>query len=120
MIRSVYRFYGVLALASIGMLTLILIRSGLHYGNGLLAYLLSINIATMAFYGYDKLIAGSGWVRVPELVLHSLALAGGSPAALLAQRLLRHKSLKPAFRIVFWLIVALQITGLTWVGIHYY
>lgn len=120
MIRSVYRFYGVLALASIGLLTLILIRSGLYHGNGLLAYLLAINIATLGFYGYDKLIAGSGWIRVPELVLHSLALAGGSPAALLSQRLLRHKSLKPAFRIIFWLIVAGQLTGLVWLGIHHY
>jgi uncharacterized membrane protein YsdA (DUF1294 family) len=45
---------------------------------------------------------------VPEVVLHGLALAGGSPAALLAMRLFRHKTAKSGFRFVFWVIVAAQ------------
>ena len=109
MIRSAWRFYGVLALAGTGLLTLLLMRAGLSFGRGLLAYLAAVNLVTLALYGYDKLIAGSRWPRVPESLLHGLALLGGSPAALAGQRLFRHKTVKAGFRVIFWLIVGLQI-----------
>ena len=67
-----------------------------------------INLATVALYGYDKAVAGGRSLRVPEKVLHLLAFAGGSPAALLSQTLFRHKTVKPSFRRTFWLIVGLQ------------
>lgn len=73
-----------------------------------LGYLAGVNVATMALYGYDKAVAGGKRTRVPERVLHLLALAGGSPAALLSQSLFRHKTVKTSFQRVFWLIVALQ------------
>lgn len=82
-----------------------------HFGfrlGPLLAWLVAVNVATFAFYAYDKRIAGGTWLRVPEAVLHGLALVGGSPAALLAQRLLRHKTVKPVFQRVFWTIVGAQ------------
>ncbi len=44
--------------------------------------------------------------------MHTLALAGGWPGALLAQQWLRHKSAKQEFRAVFWATVVLNVAGL--------
>jgi uncharacterized membrane protein YsdA (DUF1294 family) len=74
-----------------------------------LGYLAGINLAAFALTGYDKAVAGGTALRVPEAVLHGIALLGGSPAAFLAQRLFRHKTAKESFRRAFRLIVALQI-----------
>ena len=43
--------------------------------------------------------------RVSEANLHLLELLGGWPAALLAQRRLRHKCSKGSYQFMFWLIV---------------
>ena len=88
----------------------------------LLAYLAGVNLTTLAAYEYDKSVAGSAvalW-RVPEAVLHLLALAGGTPAALAGQHLLRHKTRKEGFRAWLWVIVAVQaavVCGWAW-GTH--
>lgn len=63
-------------------------------------------------YALDKRAAGRGSARTPEVVLHVLALLGGSPAALIGQQLLRHKTRKVAFQVAFWLIVAVQVAAL--------
>lgn len=65
-----------------------------------------VSVATFAVYGADKAAARGGGRRMPESTLHLLSLAGGWPGALLAQALLRHKSAKVDFRIVFWATVA--------------
>jgi uncharacterized membrane protein YsdA (DUF1294 family) len=78
----------------------------------LLGYLAGINVAAIALYGYDKRAAVKSRLRVPENVLHGVALLGGSPAALLSQKLFRHKTVKPSFRITFWLIVVVQVAGI--------
>jgi uncharacterized membrane protein YsdA (DUF1294 family) len=70
---------------------------------------IGINVATLAIYAYDKSAARRGALRVPEAVLHVSALFGGAPAALAAQRILRHKTAKRGFQIVFWVIFAFQI-----------
>jgi len=75
----------------------------------LLGYIGGINLATMALYGYDKRAAVKNRLRVPENVLHVVALLGGSPAALLSQRMFRHKTAKTSFRVSFWLIVVVQV-----------
>jgi uncharacterized membrane protein YsdA (DUF1294 family) len=81
-------------------------------------YLAGINLSAVGLYGYDKWAAGAERLRVPELVLHLLALLGGSPAAFAAQSLFRHKTVKRPFRVVFWLIVVAQIavigTAMEW------
>ena len=57
---------------------------------------------------YDKRRAlRNGW-RTPEARLHLLELLGGWPGALIAQQLLRHKTRKLSFQLVFWLIVMLH------------
>jgi len=73
------------------------------------AYLLSINLSTFLFYGYDKMIAGSSILRVPEWILHSLSIAGGSPTGLIAQKLFRHKTIKRSFQFIYWTIVIIQV-----------
>ena len=52
----------------------------------LIAYLLALNTTTLLAYAYDKGIAGGDRQRVPERVLHGLAFFGGTPAALVGQR----------------------------------
>ena len=73
------------------------------------AYLIAVNCVLFAFYGLDKALSrGRRLSRVPERTLHWLALAGGTPAALLGQHLFRHKTIKGSFRLRFWAIAALQ------------
>lgn len=67
-------------------------------------------LSVLAFYLYwrDKFAAQRGAWRTPEAVLHAASLIGGWPGAWLAQRLLRHKSAKEAFRKIYWGTVALH------------
>ena len=74
----------------------------------LFAYLGCINGLTLLAYGVDKWAAKKRWSRIPEKNLHILALLGGSPAALLGQRVFRHKTVKGAFQRRFWFIVLMQ------------
>jgi uncharacterized membrane protein YsdA (DUF1294 family)/cold shock CspA family protein len=85
--------------------------------NIIIAYLVSINLSTFLFYGYDKMIAGSSILRVPEWILHGLAICGGSPAGLASQKLFRHKTIKGSFQMVYWTIVMLQIVILVFLGV---
>ncbi len=71
-----------------------------------------VNLVTLLLYGYDKVAASRGWWRVAERTLHLFALLGGSPAAFAAQKMFRHKSVKPSFRRVFWGIVVLQVAAI--------
>ena len=89
-----------LALAAAGVLWLRL--------DPILSWLLAVNLVAFLTYGYDKSIAGSGKMRVPERVLLLLALAGGSPAALLGMRLFHHKTAKSSFQQKFWLVLLIQ------------
>ena len=79
--------------------------------NLLVAYLISISVITIFFYGYDKNRAKNNKGRVPESVLHLLALVGGSPGALLGQIVFSHKTKKWNFNVVFILIIIVQMVG---------
>ena len=57
--------------------------------------------ASFMLYAFDKAQAQRNAWRIPEASLHALALLGGWPGALLAQRRLRHKTQKTTFRWVF-------------------
>ena len=59
--------------------------------------------------------AKRGAWRTPESTLHTLELLCGWPGAWLAQRLLRHKSVKTSFRVVFFLMVVLNLAALAYV-----
>jgi len=69
---------------------------------------------TLMFYWKDKSAARNGRWRTPESTLHFLALIGGWPGALIAQAILRHKSSKTSFRVVFFITVFLNIAALLW------
>jgi len=72
--------------------------------------------STLAFlvYAHDKSAAQRGEWRTRESSLHLLGLAGGWPGALLAQRVLRHKSRKKSFQVAFWGTVAANCGVLAW------
>lgn len=75
-------------------------------------YVAVINTATFAAFARDKQAAARKSRRVPERRMLLLAAVGGSPAALLAQRVFRHKTRKEPFRTALWAIVAAQTAAL--------
>jgi uncharacterized membrane protein YsdA (DUF1294 family) len=86
----------------------------------LLASILALNLTTLILCGYDKAVAGSGATRVPEAVLMSCTLAGGSLGMLVGMFLFRHKIRKGLFVFLVLLIVTahLRILKTTEVGRH--
>lgn len=81
------------------------------------AWLAGINAATLVAFGWDKRRARQGGRRIRERTLLGLALAGGSPAALAARRLFRHKTLKQPFGTLLHAICGLHMAGLLWLAV---
>lgn len=76
---------------------------------------LGMSLVAFVAYAVDKAAARARRWRTPESTLHLMSLAGGWPGALLAQQLLRHKTSKRSFVVVFWLTVfANVVLLLTW------
>jgi len=92
-----------------GAALLLLFRPAATWFHFLAAWLVSVNLVTFAYYGYDKSCARAASRRVPEAVLHGLAFAGGSLGAYAGMELFRHKTIKGSFRIFFWFIVVMQL-----------
>lgn len=67
-----------------------------------------LNISTMFAYAFDKNAAERGWWRTQETTLHFFALAGGWPAAWLAQQIMQHKTTKKSFQSSYWATVLLH------------
>lgn len=74
----------------------------------LLGWLLAVSLTTFGYYGYDKWRAKVGSHRVPEVILHLLAVVGGSLGAYVGMRVFRHKTIKGPYQVVFWTIVVFQ------------
>jgi uncharacterized membrane protein YsdA (DUF1294 family) len=74
--------------------------------------LVLVNLWTMLRFWQDKQRSMAGERRIPESDLLGLALIGGSPGALLARKLFRHKTRKEPFSTQLLLIVALQVGAL--------
>jgi uncharacterized membrane protein YsdA (DUF1294 family) len=98
-------------------LTGALILEGLFTLPLFLTWLVTINLIAFLFYWIDK--ANAEWadgnplrealqVRIPEVSLLFLALAGGSPLALVAMMMFEHKVSQPWFIVRFITIVLLQ------------
>lgn len=64
---------------------------------------------TFLAYAVDKSAAKHNRWRTQERTLHLFSLIGGWPGAFYAQKKLRHKSSKPAFKRLFWLTAALNV-----------
>ena len=75
----------------------------------LVAYAVAINGALFILYAIDKLFSKIRLSRIPESLLHLLTLLGGTPAAYMAQQILRHKTIKESFRKKFYIIVGFQL-----------
>ena len=106
---SPYRIYGASALVATAACVI-----GLFVwlqASPVFIWLVSINVVTFLFYGFDKMKAQGGGLRVPERILHGLVLVGGSAGGLAGQLIFRHKIRKTSFQITFWVIVVLQIVG---------
>lgn len=73
-----------------------------------------LSVISLVLYYFDKAAARQSAQRIPENTLHLVALLGGWPGALYAQQLLRHKSSKASFRIVFWLTVAINAAAMVY------
>ena len=81
----------------------------------ILGLYLVASAVSFLLYKRDKSAAQKGRRRTSENTLHMFSLIGGWPGAFVAQKLLRHKSRKESFRILFWTTVALNCVGLSWV-----
>ncbi len=73
-----------------------------------LDWLVAVNVTAIIAFFYDKKISGRRLTRVPEHVLLGIALLGGSPGAILAMRLARHKTNKRSFLMSLAMIVVAQ------------
>ena len=58
----------------------------------LVAYVLGLGLSTFLIYGYDKLRAVRGGVRVPESALLTLAVIGGAAGGWTGMLIWRHKT----------------------------
>lgn len=77
-----------------------------HDGHTLLwagVVVLYVLMSFIAFlmYGIDKMAARKNGSRVSERTLLLYGLACGWPGAMLAQKIFRHKTIKPSFRLAF-------------------
>ncbi len=74
----------------------------------------AVSSVTFIAYALDKARAVDTEWRVSENTLHFLELLGGWPGALFAQQCLRHKTAKPGYQVIFWLIVAAHLGLWIW------
>ena len=75
---------------------------------------LAASAFTFLVYAKDKRAARRNRWRTPEGTLHTLALIGGWPGALIAQQVLRHKSRKNAFQLMTWMMIVLNCSAFGW------
>ena len=70
----------------------------------LVAYVLGLGLSTFLIYGYDKLRAVRGGVRVPESALLTLSVIGGAAGGWAGMLIWRHKTQHA----IFWVA---QVVG---------
>jgi uncharacterized membrane protein YsdA (DUF1294 family)/cold shock CspA family protein len=102
---------------AVPVLFLIFVAASVLLGNlpfVVLALYLAASAVSFILYARDKAAAARGQWRVAEDTLHLLSLLGGWPGALVAQNVLRHKSKKASFQLVFVATVILNCAGLVW------
>lgn len=91
--------------------------AGMDFPTLVAAYLALANLIAFFAFAFDKGRAIAGGRRVPERRLLAFAALGGSPGALLARRVLRHKTRKQPFVDRLRWIVTVQVgmvAGLIW------
>jgi uncharacterized membrane protein YsdA (DUF1294 family)/cold shock CspA family protein len=73
-----------------------------------------VSIVTSLLYWLDKSAARRGAWRMQERSLLFIGLVGGWPGAVVAQRVLRHKTRKQSFQLAFWGTAVLNSIVLGW------
>jgi len=105
--RSPYLIFAIIAIPLIIVLVLILALTttwGFYW-----IWLVALSIIIFLLYGYDKGQAKLGGLRVPEIVLHQLALLGGFPGGWLGRAVFRHKTRKVVFTVVLIISTLLHL-----------
>lgn len=72
------------------------------------------SVACFIAYAIDKSAAIHQRRRIPERTLLLLGLGCGWPGGLLAQRWLRHKTIKTSFQVAYWGSVVLNVAAVGW------
>ena len=78
------------------------------------AWVAAWSIVTFAFYGLDKAAARRGRGRMPELVLHGLALGGGFVGGWLGRAVFHHKTRQREFFVVLIASTVIWAAVLMW------
>ena len=81
---------------------------------GVFLLYVAASLLTVKAYRADKSAAQRGRWRTPESTLHFLAVMGGWPGALVAQRVFHHKSRQPSFQLAFLATVVANCAALIW------
>lgn len=79
-----------------------------------LTWVVGLSLWTFLLYGFDKRQAVAGGGRVPELVLHGMALAGGFPGGWAGRTIFRHKTRHTSFLVVLVLATLLHVALFWW------
>ncbi len=78
-------------------------------GSRLFAWLVAANLSAFLVWAYDKRQAQKDGWRVPENVLHTMAVLGASPGSLIAMSTLRHKTQKRFFTTFYTILLVLHL-----------
>jgi len=74
------------------------------------------SLLCFALYAVDKAAARAGRGRISESTLLAIGFVGGWPGAIVAQQAFRHKTVKRAFRVRFWLSVGANAAAFLWLA----
>jgi uncharacterized membrane protein YsdA (DUF1294 family) len=96
--RSPKQLFGLIA--AVALVALLLILAGTTRLPFYWMWLVALSLVTWVLYGFDKAQAKRGGLRVPEMVLHGLALLGGFAGGWLGRWMFHHKTRKRGFTVV--------------------
>lgn len=80
-----------------------------------LALVISVSLVLFVLYGYDKRRAIAGGGRVPEVVLHGMALAGGFAGGWAGRLAFRHKTRHTSFLVILLISTAVHAAFMIWI-----
>lgn len=105
-----YIFFGCLSFG-IAALTAYLLRSEANLDLGASA-LLGINAAGLVVIGFDKSLSRSASMRVPEVIIYTIALLGAVPGIIVGVHVFKHKTKKASFQFTLLLVLVAQLVVL--------